>query len=150
MAGTYTNLLYHIVFSTKDRVPLIREEFREDLYQYMGGIVRGARGTVIEIGGMPDHIHLLTVMRTEPSVAEFVKVVKAKSSKWVNDGGLLKGRFSWQVGYGAFTVSHSQIGKVRKYIQNQTEHHRTITFQEEFLEFLHRHKIEYDPVRIWE
>jgi putative transposase len=150
MAGTYTNLLYHIVFSTKDRAPLIREEFREDLYEYMGGIVRGERGTVIEIGGMPDHIHLLTVMRTEPSVAEFVKVVKAKSSNWVNDGRLLRGRFSWQVGYGAFTVSHSQLGKVREYIQNQAEHHRTIRFQEEFLEFLRRHKIEYDPVRIWE
>jgi putative transposase len=143
-------LTFPIVFSTKDRAPLIREEFREDLYKYMGGIVRGEGGTTIEIGGMPDHIHWLVIMKTEPSEAQFVKVVKAKSSKWVNDGRLLRARFSWQVGYGAFTVSHSQLGKVRKYIQNQAEHHRQVTFQEEFLEFLHRHKIEYDPQRIWE
>jgi putative transposase len=90
MAGTYSNLLYHIVFSTKQRVPLITPDIRENLYQYLGGIVRGEGGSTIEIGGMPDHLHLFVSLRTEPSVAQFVKVIKAKSSKWVNEQGILK------------------------------------------------------------
>jgi REP element-mobilizing transposase RayT len=150
MAGTYSNLLYHLVFSPKGREPLIRPEFREGLYEYLGGIVRGEKGTTIEIGGMPDHLHLLVALKTELSLAEFTKILKAKSSKWVNEQRLLKDRFSWQVGYGAFTVSHSQRDKVQHYIRNQAEHHRVVTFQEEFLQFLHKHRIEYDPQRIWE
>ena len=119
MSGTYTSLLYHFVFNTKHREPLILPSVRDDLYVYLGGLVRAQNGTAHVIGGMPDHVHLLVTLKSEPSIAEFVKVLKAKSSKWANENRLIGGRFSWQVGYGAFTVSQSQQSRVHAYITNQ-------------------------------
>jgi REP element-mobilizing transposase RayT len=142
--STYANLLYHVVFSTKGRLPLITEEVKEPLYEYMGGIIRGEGGILLEIGGVPDHVHLLAKFRTDIAVATMVKKIKGKSSKWRNDVGEQGERFQWQEGYGAFSVSESLVKKVRNYIRTQEEHHRGISFKDELIALLKRHRIPYD------
>lgn len=142
--STYANLLYHIVFSTKGRVPLISGEVKEPLYEYMGGIIRGEGGILLEIGGVPDHVHLLAKFRTDIAVATMVKKIKGKSSKWRND---MQGRaehFQWQEGYGAFSVSESLVKRVGNYIRTQEEHHREISFKDELIALLKKHRIPYD------
>jgi putative transposase len=149
MAHTFSNLLVHIVFSTKDRVPSINPEWRSELHAYMGGIVRELAGKVNVINGTADHVHLLASMPANLSVAEIVRVLKANSSRWVNRKYRLKNAFAWQTGYAAYSVSQSNAGAVAKYIQEQEKHHHRITFQEEYLEFLKRNGIEYDERFIW-
>jgi putative transposase len=150
MASTLTNLLYHVVFSTKNREPIITSPIRKDLYSYIGGIVRGEGGVLLETGGIADHVHLVMRLKTEPSVATMVKIVKSKSSKWLNEQPKRPGRFEWQRGYAAFTVSSSQLRLVRTYVRNQEEHHRRQTFQEELVEILKRHGVEYDERYLWD
>jgi putative transposase len=150
MASTFTNLLYHVVFSTKHREPLITEVLRPELHQYIGGIIRDERGVLLEAGGIPDHIHLVAKFRADVSVAEMLRRIKANSSRWANEREHPAGRFAWQVGYGAFSVSESQVGEVIAYVRRQAEHHRTMTFQEEFLKFLRRHGIEFDERYLWD
>ena len=144
MASTFTNLLYHVVFSTKDRTPAIHEGLRERLYEYIGGIIRGERGVLLEIGGVPDHVHLLVKLKSDMAVAEFVRLVKSNSSKWLNESNDPRARFEWQTGYGAFSVSESQARKVRKYIQTQESHHAKVSFRDELITLLEKHGIEYD------
>lgn len=150
MAGTFTQLLYHFVFSTKNCVPVIAPTFRAELHAYMGGVIGENHGVLLEAGGMPDHVHLLARLHQDTAPSEMMRLVKANSSKWINEECKLPQRFEWQGGYGAFTVSRSAEGEVAKYIRNQEEHHRKLTFQEEFLLFLKKHGIEYDPKYIWE
>lgn len=144
-----TNLLYHVVFSTKSRKPLITESLCNEIHKYIGGIIRGEGGILLEIGGMPDHIHLALKFKADHSVADMMRRIKANSSKWVNEHNKISGRFSWQSGYGAFTVSESQADAVIDYIRRQNEHHRKKTFQEEFVQLLDRHGIQYDERYIW-
>jgi REP element-mobilizing transposase RayT len=149
MPNTYTNLLYHIVFSTKDRRPLITPNLQEELYKYIGGIIRGEGGAQLEIGGVADHVHILAKFKPAISVSDMLNKIKANSSKWVHeDKGALD--FGWQVGYAAFTVSESQVEHVRKYIRNQEEHHRRQSYQEEFIALLERHGVDYDPRYLWD
>jgi putative transposase len=143
MATTFANLLYHVVFSTKDRLPLIRNEIRESLYEYMGGIIRSEGGILLEIGGMPDHVHLLVKLKTDVTVALMVQKVKGKSSKWHNER-LVQERFAWQSGYGIFSVSASLVERVRRYIRSQEEHHRRVSFRDELITLLKRNGIPYD------
>ena len=149
MSSTLTNLLYHIVFSTKNREPAITAPIRAELYKYIGGIVRGEGGTLLEIGGRPDHLHLVVRFKAEPSVATMVKIVKSKSSKWLNEQPKRPGRFEWQRGYAAFTVSVSQLESVRAYVRNQEQHHRRKTFQDELRLMLEKHGVEYDERYLW-
>ncbi len=144
MATTFSNLLYHIVFSTKNRIPLIHAELREPLYEYMGGILRGEGGILLEIGGIPDHVHLLAKIKPDIAIAMMIKNVKGKSSKWVNAEKNLDHHFEWQEGYGAFSVSASHVDKVRQYIRNQEKHHRRVPFRDELIALLNRHGISYD------
>jgi REP element-mobilizing transposase RayT len=144
MATTFANLLFHIVFSTKDRRPAITADIRESLYEYMGGILRGEGGILLEIGGVSDHVHLLIKLKTDVALAEAIKKVKGKSSKWLNEKPGAIDRFEWQAGYGAFSVSASLVEKVRTYIRNQDEHHRRLSFKDELISLLERHGIEYD------
>jgi putative transposase len=144
MATTFANLLYHLVFSTKNRLPTIGPEIREPLYAYMGGILRGEGGILLEIGGMPDHVHLLVKLKTDAAVALIVQKVKGKSSKWLNEKPDHAGRFEWQSGYGIFTVSASLAEKVRRYIRGQEEHHRRVSFRDELVSLLERNGIPYD------
>jgi REP element-mobilizing transposase RayT len=149
MAATFTNLLYHIIFSTQGRQPLIPTEQAEEIHHYIGGIVREEGGALLEAGGMPDHIHLVCRFKADRAVAEMLRLIKANSSKWLNERPGQRHRFEWQAGYGAFTVSESQLPVVRQYVKGQAEHHRTRSFQEEFLEFLKRHGITFDERYIW-
>ena len=149
MAHTFTNLLTHVIFSTKDRRPLIQPEWRSDLHAYLGGIIRELGGKATAINGPADHVHLLVSAPAALSVAEMVRVLKTNSARWINrECGGKKG-FAWQTGYGAFSVSQSNVPAVVKYIQEQVEHHRRVTFQEEYLEFLKRNRIEYDERFLW-
>jgi REP element-mobilizing transposase RayT len=148
--STYTSLTYHVVFSTKFREPTIAESWQEQLYSYVGGIIRGEKGHLIEIGGIEDHIHLLAGFKPTIAVSEMLQRIKGNSSKWINDENKTTKRFEWQPGYGAFTVSQSQIPTVRRYIQRQREHHKSVTFRDEFLAMLERHNITYDPRYVFE
>jgi putative transposase len=149
MAGTYSNLLYHVVFSTKDRIPFIEPSLRDDLHGYLGGIVRELGGTALEVGGVADHVHLLVKLTAKIALADFMRALKANSSKWLNEEKLKLRKFGWQDGYAAFTVSKSQVPDVRKYIKNQESHHQRIGYKDELLELLRRHEIEFDERCIW-
>lgn len=150
MAGTYTNLLYHLVFSTKNRLPLIAPTLQHDLYSYIGGIVRGEGGVLLEIGGMTDHVHLVTKFKPTKSISEMLNRIKAKSSKWVNEDKLKMRKFGWQDGYAAFSVSESQVGSVRRYVRDQEKHHRQVSFQDEFRSLLEKHGVEFEEKYLWD
>jgi putative transposase len=143
-AGAFTDLNYHLVFGTKDRRPLIREEHRDDLCRYLGGIIKGKKGHALEINAVADHAHLLVRLPPTVPIAEIVRALKASSSKWLNDTRSRNRIFGWQDGYAAFTVSQSQTARVAQYVRNQAEHHRTKSFREEFMSILERHQIAYD------
>jgi REP element-mobilizing transposase RayT len=145
MSSTLANLTYHIVFSTKFREPLITPELRAELYSYIGGVVRNKGGALIRIGGVADHLHLVVRLRPDIALSDLVRLVKANSSKWVNERGLTGGgRFAWQAGYGAFTVSPSQLPALIGYVERQEEHHRLRPFREELVAILEKHGVEYD------
>ncbi len=148
--STFTKLTYHIVFSTKYRHLLIQTALQKRLYEYIGGIIRAQNGHLIEIGGVEDHIHLLANLSPTKAISDSIREIKANSSKWSNDLPDQTNRFEWQKGYGAFTVSYSQIESVRHYIQNQREHHQTKTFEEEYIRFLELHKIAFEHRYLFE
>lgn len=150
MASTFTCLDYHVVFSTKYRKQTINEQLREELCRYLGGIVRAEKGCLREIGGMPDHVHLLVGIPPTVALSDAIRLLKTNSSKWVNERFDRLAKFQWQTGYAAFTVSLSQRDTVARYIRNQAEHHRQRSFEEEFVELLERHQIEYDPQYLFE
>ncbi len=149
MANTYTSLLYHIVFSTKNRQPWLTLEIEGRVWACMGGIARKHKMTALQVGGVEDHIHALVIAPPTIAPCQIAQVLKGESSKWIHDEFPLLRRFGWQDGYGAFTVSKSNIPEVIKYIQNQREHHRQKTFQEEYLDLLRKHEIEYDERFLW-
>ncbi len=144
MAHTYTSLLSHIIFSTKDRVPMLDAELKTRLFPYMGGIIRELGGAGLSINGPTDHVHLLASLPATIALSDFVGKVKANSSGWVHKTFPNQREFKWQVGYGAFSVSVSQRDKVLTYIADQEEHHRKVSFKEEFMGFLKKHGIAYD------
>lgn len=138
MAHTYASNVIHCIFSTKDRCPLIRAARTTELYAYLDGIARGEGLSLIAAGGTVNHIHLLFVLPASTSLAHAVQKLKGSSSRWMGKG------FSWQEGYGAFSVSPSQIEVVKGYIQNQEQHHRKRNFEQEFVVLLRNCGIEYD------
>jgi putative transposase len=150
MAHTFTNLLMHIIFSTKDRMPLIDSELRAELHAYLGGMVREVKGKAYSINGTADHVHLLVSLPPTIALSEAMKFIKANSSRWASEKCKQRKSFGWQTGYGAFSVSKSNVSSVIRYIESQEEHHRKISFQEEFVVFLKKHGIEYDERYIWE
>jgi REP element-mobilizing transposase RayT len=150
MASTLTNLLVHVVFSTKGREPIITNRYRSRLHAYIGGIIRSVDAQSLSIGGMPDHFHLAMKIRSNQALSEFVRKIKANSSKWINENQFCKKKFFWQNGYGGFSVSASQINKVRNYIENQADHHKSKTFKEELIEILDKHSVNYDPKYLWD
>jgi REP element-mobilizing transposase RayT len=150
MAGTYTKLVYHLVFSTKQRIPLIGDRVRDELHRYLGAIVNGEGGTLLAVGGMPDHIHLLARLTPTKTISEMLRRVKGNSSRWLNDGRMGLRKFGWQDGYAAFSVSQSQIARVRQYIETQPEHHRATDYRKELLTLLRRHGVEFDERHLWD
>ncbi|MBY0307699.1 MAG: IS200/IS605 family transposase [Phycisphaerales bacterium] len=144
MPGTYSQILLHIVFSTKRREPWITADIAERLYPYMGGIVKGEKGVLYDIGGVEDHVHLYLRWRPDATVSDLMRAVKAGSSKWVHDTFPTLGAFAWQEGYSVFTVSKSQEGAVKAYIAGQRKHHKKEDFKSELLRMLRLHEIEFD------
>ncbi|MGA7861142.1 MAG: IS200/IS605 family transposase [Thermoplasmata archaeon] len=140
----------HCVFSTKERRPLITPPLRERLWPFIGGIARRNRMKAVEIGGMPDHVHILVSLPATLSIAQALQLLKGASSRWVHETFPEHRRFQWQEKYGAFGVSVSLLDKTIRYIQSQEQHHRHTTFQEEFLALLKRHRIEYDERYLWD
>jgi putative transposase len=142
MAHTYTSLYFHLIFSTKNRQPLLSPQFRPRLFDYMGGILRHMEGSSLLINGIEDHVHVLASLPSTLAIATCLRDLKGDSSRWVHETIGLP--FGWQTGYAAFTVSQSALEDVRAYIANQEEHHRRTSFPEEYLKFLQRHGMEYD------
>jgi REP-associated tyrosine transposase len=144
MPGMYSQLLLHIVFSTKNRQPWIRRSIADRLYSYIGGIVRQEGGALYEIGGIEDHLHLLVRWRTDAAVSDLMRVVKTNSSRWIHSTFADLTEFAWQEGYAAFSVSKSQEAAVKKHLAMQEEHHRREGFRSEFLRLLQAHGVEFD------
>ena len=145
MAHSYTNLVFHIIFATKERRPLIDVDFQPRLYEYIGGTIRGLKATSLEIGGVEDHVHILAKLPPTIAVSDFLEKLKANTSKWSKS---VRRGFGLQEGYSGFTVSESQVLRVRRYIQNQREHHAKVSFRDELIALLAAHGVEYDPDRI--
>jgi REP element-mobilizing transposase RayT len=148
MSHSYTSLYYHIVYSTHRREPLIADELGERLIKYTGGILRAQDCSLLAGRAMPEHVHLLVRGHPSKSVAELLRVIKSRTSWWAtHEAGA--DVFGWQSGYGAFTVSKSGVDDVERYIATQDEHHKRMTFKEEFIALLERHGVEYDPRYVW-
>lgn len=144
MANTYTQIHLQIVFAVQNRKSLISNSWKDDLYKYITGVIQNNGHKLLQINGMPDHIHILLGLRPVQSLSELMKQVKQDSSKWINNNRLTSERFSWQEGYGAFSYSKSQLPRVINYIQNQEKHHKKRSFREEYLALLEAHGIDYD------
>lgn len=144
---SHTNLLYHIIFATKDRLPMIKKEWQADLHAYLGGIVKNLEGVPIEINGICDHVHLLVRLQPKSALSDFMRELKASSSGWVRRNHF--DRFAWQARFGAFTVSESLVQIVRDYIRNQEKHHSTKNFVDEYKDFLTAHKVDFVEEYLW-
>ena len=150
MAHTFTSILVHVVFSTSGRSPLLADDLRPEMHAYLGGILRRLEAVPIIVGGTADHVHLLVRLSADLAVADCLRVVKTNSSRWVKARWPKRRAFAWQGGYGAFSVSESRRSAVIRYIQQQEQHHRRISFQEEFLKLLTSHGVEFDERYIWQ
>lgn len=142
MSHTYTKNHIHIVFSTRAREKLISKATQPELWSYLAGICRETNIMALAIGGIEDHVHALVELPPTMAVSKAVNLLKSNSSRWMKEQGL---KFAWQEGFGAFSVSASNIPAVKKYVLNQVIHHRRMTFEEEFLAFLKKHEIQFDP-----
>jgi putative transposase len=150
MAHTFTHLLTHIIFSTKDRQPFLDAELKSRLFPYLGGIIRAYDGKSLIINGPADHVHILASLAAKHSLSDLMRELKADSTGWIHKNFPNHKSFAWQIGYGAFSVSHSNVPDVEKYIAGQEEHHRKISFKEEFVAFLKKQGIQYNEKFLWE
>jgi len=150
MAGTFTKLYIQIVFAVQGRQNLISKDHKEELHRYLSGIITGKGCKSIIVNGMPDHIHAFVGLKPALAISDLVREMKNNSSNFINEKKWVKGKFSWQEGYGAFSYSKSQIEKVYSYILNQETHHKKKTFKEEYLELLKKFEIEYNEKYLFE
>jgi REP element-mobilizing transposase RayT len=149
MPHSYTSIVVHVVFSTKDRTPQLDAALEERLYPYLGGILRELGGKLFIVNGVEDHLHLLAAIKATTSIAEIVGKVKGSSSKWIHETFPDRSRFEWQRGYAAFSVSESQVPRVATYIERQKIHHAKVSFRDEFLRLLQGHGISPDEKYLW-
>ncbi len=149
MAHTYSSVLFHCVFSTRERAKIIPAELRSDLWAYVGGIARNHSMKALAVGGTDDHLHALLSLPPAMATAKAMQVIKACSSKWIRQRRRCPADFAWQEGYGAFTIGKSQVDATIAYINDQEKHHRVRSFQEEFLLLLRKHEIAYDERDVW-
>lgn len=143
MANTYSQIYIQIVFAVKGRQNLISNNWKDELFKYITGIITNEDQKLIAINGMPDHIHILIGLKPNKALSDLVRDIKANSSRFINEKRWINGKFEWQTGFGAFTYSQSQLTNVIHYIQNQEIHHKTKTFKEEYIEFLKAFEIDY-------
>ncbi len=144
MPNTFSQIYMQIVFAVKGRESLINKTWEEDLYKYITGIVQNKQQKMLAISGMPDHIHILIGMKPNCCIADLVREIKKSSNDFIKEKKFIKHPFHWQEGYGCFSYSHSALDNVIAYINNQKEHHKKLTFKEEYISFLKKFEIEYD------
>jgi len=150
MPQSLARILVHFVFSTKYRHPFLAEKnIRNEMHAYLGGVCKGVGCPVLIVGGVADHVHILSLLTRTLSVADVMGEIKRESSKWIKSKGQMLTKFAWQNGYGAFSVGQSEVERVRTYIAGQEEHHRKKTFQDEYRAFLEEYGVEYDERYIW-
>ncbi len=150
MSQTHCNLIYHLVFSTKERRPYLTPDVSKDVHRYLAGVVKGLDGIPLIVNGMEDHVHLLVKLNQNHKIKDVLREIKANTSGWIHREFPTIGDFAWQAGYGAFTVSASQKDTVQAYVENQEAHHHVRSFKEECLALLKAHDIEYDERYIWD
>jgi REP element-mobilizing transposase RayT len=144
MANTYSQIYIQIVFAVQGRQNLIEHEWKDELYKYITGIVKNNNQKLLAINGVSDHIHILLNIKPNVSLSDLVRDVKANSSRFINENKFVRGKFSWQEGFGAFSYSISQLNDVIQYVKNQEEHHKETSFKDEYLKYLKRFEIEFD------
>ncbi len=144
MANTYTQIHLQLIFAVQYRAAMIHQSWKQELYKYITGIIQGNTHKLVTINGVDDHLHILIGMRPIQSLSDLMQDIKTDSSKWINKKGFTKSHFSWQDGYGAFSYGQSQLNNVIQYIQNQEQHHKKISFVNEYKSFLKLFEIEYD------
>ncbi len=145
MPATFSQIYIHAVFAVKGRSSLILDDWEQELYKYISGIVRNKEQKMLAINGMPDHIHFLIGMRPSCCLSDLIREIKKSSNDFIKEKKFTKSVFQWQEGYGAFSYSHSSLNNVIAYINNQKEHHKKQTFKEEYIEFLNKFAVEYKP-----
>jgi REP element-mobilizing transposase RayT len=150
MAGTFSQIYIQVIFAVKGRENLIGKEWKEQLNKYIAGIIKAKNQKPIIVNGMPDHIHAFIGLRPAMAISDLVREIKNNSSKFINEGKFIKGKFSWQEGYGSFSYSHSHIQNVYNYILNQEEHHRRKTFRYEYIDLLNKFEIEFNEKYLFE
>ncbi len=150
MANTFSQIYIQTVFAVSGRQSLIKQDFKEELYKYITGIVRNQGQKLISINGMPDHIHILIGLKPAMALADLVREIKADSSNFVNEQKFIRGRFSWQEGYGAFSYGHSQLDTVIRYIRNQEKHHSRSSFRAEYLTLLRKFDVAFEEKYVFE
>ncbi len=151
MSQSLSKIWTHLIFSTKERFPFLTDEtIRRDVHSYMSKILRANNCLTLLVGGVSDHVHALFILSKNHSIASIVWAIKRSSSKWVKGQGPNLRRFHWQEGYGAFSVSQSDVERVQRYILNQEAHHRKKTFKDEFRSFLKEHEVEFDERYVWD
>lgn len=144
MSGTFSQIYIQYVFAVKGRENLLQKPWRDEVFKYMAGIIKGKNQKPIIVNGVEDHVHVFVGIKPSMAISDLVRDIKNNSSKFINEQNLIKGKFSWQEGYGAFSYAHSQIENVFQYIANQEEHHKKETFQEEYLDLLEKFDIEFN------
>ncbi len=150
MAGTFSQIYIQIVFAVNGRTNLLQKPWREEVFKYIAGIIKGKNQKPIIVNGVANHVHLFVGLKPSMSVSDLVRDIKNNSSNFINDQKFVRGKFSWQEGFGSFSYSHSQIEQVYQYILNQEEHHLKRTFKEEYLDFLKKFEVDYDEKYLFE
>ncbi len=150
MPGTFSQVYIQVVFAVKDRENLISKTWKDELHKYIAGTIKSKEQKPIIVNGMPDHIHAFIGLRPSMPISELVREIKNNSTNFINEKKMVRGKFSWQEGYGAFSYGHSQISKVYDYILNQEEHHKNKTFREEYIGFLKKFEIDFDEKYLFE
>jgi len=150
MAGTYSQIYIQVVFAVKGRQNLLAKQWRDEVFKYMSGIITNKGQKPIIVNGVDDHVHAFIGLKPSMALSELVRDMKNNSTNFINHNNWIKGKFSWQEGYGAFSYGHSQIENVYNYILNQEQHHRKQTFQEEYMDFLKKFEIEHDVQYLFE
>ncbi len=144
MSGTFSQVYIQIVFAVKGRANLIHKQWKDELFKYIAGIIKGKEQKSIIVNGVSDHIHIFVGLRPSMAISDLVRDIKNNSSNFINENKFVKGKFAWQEGYGAFSYSQSHINNVYNYILNQEEHHKTKTFREEYIDLLNKFEVEYN------
>ncbi|WP_312075307.1 IS200/IS605 family transposase [Chryseobacterium sp.] len=150
MSQSLNKIYVHLIFSTKNRVPFLTDDIKDELFNYLGGVCKNLECNPLQVGGYKDHVHILCLLSKKMTLVKLLEEVKSSSSKWIKTKDEKFSNFYWQSGYGAFSVNPTETDLVKKYIQNQEEHHKVKNFQDEYRAFLKKYDVEYDEKYVWD